>query len=165
MRGSSATRSGKLERWRWCRHWRWCCCCHCCHFCCSMTRGDTTNSQGGQDVSAPDTKRGTTRGGGITRSGQLEYWHQHRRLHRCWHQCWHWHWHWHHCCHYCRFHCCCSFRCHPCHCCRRHHHHRQWQGWRETKRAMAMATRAAVTKEGEGSKAMATATSLAGEKW
>ncbi len=37
-----------------------------------IARGDTTNSWGGQEVSAPEKKRGTTRGGGATRGGQLE---------------------------------------------------------------------------------------------
>jgi hypothetical protein len=37
-----------------------------------MTRGDTTNSHGGQDVSASEKNRGTTRGGGAMRSGKVE---------------------------------------------------------------------------------------------
>ncbi len=37
-----------------------------------MTRGDTTNSQGRGEASAPEKKKGTTRGGSPTRSGQVE---------------------------------------------------------------------------------------------
>jgi hypothetical protein len=37
-----------------------------------MTRGDMTNSCGGQEVSALEKKRGTTRGSGATRSEQVE---------------------------------------------------------------------------------------------
>jgi hypothetical protein len=37
-----------------------------------MTRGDMTNSGDGQEASAPEKKRGTTRGGGAMRGGQLE---------------------------------------------------------------------------------------------
>jgi hypothetical protein len=35
-------------------------------------RDDRTNSRGGQEASAPEKKRSTTRGGGATRSGQVE---------------------------------------------------------------------------------------------
>jgi hypothetical protein len=35
-----------------------------------VTRGDTT--QGGQEASAPEKKRGTMRGGGAMRSGQVK---------------------------------------------------------------------------------------------
>jgi hypothetical protein len=37
-----------------------------------ITRGNMTNSCGGQEASTPETRRGTTRGGGTTRSGQVE---------------------------------------------------------------------------------------------
>ncbi len=35
-------------------------------------RGDPTNSRGGQEASAPEKKKGTTRGRGVTRGGQME---------------------------------------------------------------------------------------------
>ncbi len=35
-------------------------------------RGDTTNSQGGQEASTPEKKRGTTRGDGAMRGGEME---------------------------------------------------------------------------------------------
>ncbi len=37
-----------------------------------VTRGDTTNSRGGQEASAPVKKKGTTRCGSVTRGGQME---------------------------------------------------------------------------------------------
>jgi hypothetical protein len=37
-----------------------------------MMGGDTTNSQGGHEASAPVKKRGTTREDSVTRSGQVE---------------------------------------------------------------------------------------------
>ncbi len=37
-----------------------------------MMRGDTTNSRGGQEASAPEKKRSTKRGGGTMRGGQVE---------------------------------------------------------------------------------------------
>ncbi len=37
-----------------------------------MTRGDTTNRKGGQEASAPEKKRGRTRGGGAMRGVQME---------------------------------------------------------------------------------------------
>jgi hypothetical protein len=46
-----------------------------------MTRGDMTNSRGRQEASAPEKKRGTARGGGATRSGQLESPPEGRRWH------------------------------------------------------------------------------------
>ncbi len=39
---------------------------------CKVTRGDMTNSGAGQEASAPEKKRGMTRGGGATRCGQME---------------------------------------------------------------------------------------------
>ncbi len=56
MRGSSALR---VQRHRWTGG-------------SGVTRGDTTHRQGGQEVSTPEKNRGTTRGGGMTRSGQVE---------------------------------------------------------------------------------------------
>jgi hypothetical protein len=37
-----------------------------------VTRGDTTNSRGGQEATAPEKKRGKMRGGGMRRGGQVE---------------------------------------------------------------------------------------------
>ncbi len=37
-----------------------------------VTRGDTTNSQGGQKASTPAKKRDTTRGSNTKRGGQVE---------------------------------------------------------------------------------------------
>jgi hypothetical protein len=37
-----------------------------------ITRGARTNSRGGQEASAPEKKRGTTRCGGETRGGQMD---------------------------------------------------------------------------------------------
>jgi hypothetical protein len=37
-----------------------------------VTRGDITNSWGGQEASASEKKRGMMRGGGAARSGQVE---------------------------------------------------------------------------------------------
>ncbi len=91
------------------------CGCHCCRFCHSMTRGGTTNSRGGREMSAPDKKRGTIRGGGVTRSGQLEHWHWRWRWHQRWCQCRHQHqcWlrRWHRCCYHHHFYLCRCFRC------------------------------------------------------
>jgi hypothetical protein len=37
-----------------------------------MTRGDTTNSQGRQETSTPEKKKGKTRGSSVTRGRQME---------------------------------------------------------------------------------------------
>jgi hypothetical protein len=37
-----------------------------------MMRGNTANSRGGQETSAPEKKRGMMRGGGTSRGGQAE---------------------------------------------------------------------------------------------
>ncbi len=37
-----------------------------------MTRGDTTTSRGRREATAPEKKRGETRGGGATRDGKVE---------------------------------------------------------------------------------------------